>query len=53
MKCELCRQDIQETFLRKMLGTVIKDAKGKKHYLCQSCQRQYKDKEDIIKKLPR
>ncbi|HLD06320.1 MAG TPA: hypothetical protein VJC16_02180 [Candidatus Nanoarchaeia archaeon] len=51
MKCELCRQDIQETFLRKMLGTVIKDAKGKKHYLCQSCQRESQDKQKILARL--
>ncbi len=49
-KCELCKSSIQENFLGKLFGTVVKDAKGKKHTICSECQRKFK-KEEILKKL--
>ncbi len=51
MKCNICNKNIEETFLKKMVGTVVKDKKGKKHYLCDSCQKQFKIKEEILEKL--
>lgn len=51
MKCEICKNKIEETFLGKILGTYIKDAKGKKHMICKECQKKYKTKEEIIKQL--
>ena len=51
MKCELCKQKVQETFLEKPIGTHIKDKNGKKHIICGECQRKYKTKEEIIDKL--
>lgn len=50
-KCEICKEKIEETFLKKMLGTVIKDSKGKKHYICQNCQPKFATKEEILKKI--
>jgi len=50
MKCESCNQKIEEIFLNKILGTVVKDEKGKKHYICSECQRN-NSKEEILKKL--
>ena len=50
-KCEICREKIGETFLKKILGTIVKDNKGKKHYLCQNCQRKLVTKEEILKKI--
>ena len=38
MKCDLCGNKVEETFLKKILGTYVKDAKGKKHIACQQCQ---------------
>ncbi|MBS3141774.1 hypothetical protein J4464_00115 [Candidatus Woesearchaeota archaeon] len=49
-KCELCKSAIAENFLGKLFGTVIKDAKGKKHGICSECQRKFK-KEEILSKL--
>ncbi len=49
MKCELCRKNIQETFLRKPVGTYVKDKKGKKHIICNECQKL--GKEEILEKL--
>lgn len=44
MKCEKCKKKINTTFLNKLVGTVAKDKKGKKHYICAECQKKYKDK---------
>ncbi len=49
MKCEVCKRSLQETFLKKLMGTYVKDAKGKKHIVCQSCQKL--GKEELLKKL--
>jgi|TARA_Y100000310_G_scaffold105664_1_gene104135 alpha-D-ribose 1-methylphosphonate 5-phosphate C-P lyase len=51
MKCELCKKNIEETFLKKILGTVVKDEKGKKHYVCSSCQKIVGSKEEMLKKI--
>jgi hypothetical protein len=48
MKCEICSQNVKETFLKKILGTYVKDAKGKKHIVCQLCQKQNQGKKRII-----
>ena len=52
MKCEICKNKIEETFLKKIIGTHIKDAKGKKHLVCNDCQQKFKnDKAEMLKKL--
>lgn len=48
MKCESCSKKIEETFLNKAVGTMMKDAKGKRHWFCRECQR-VKQKTDPIK----
>lgn len=50
-KCDVCNKKIEETFLKKILGTYIKDNKGKKHLICPECQRKLGKKEEILKKL--
>ena len=39
MKCDLCKNEIKQTFLEKPIGTFVKDEKGKKHPVCFECQR--------------
>ncbi len=51
MKCKICKQKVDEHFLKKPLGTYIKDKKGKKHIVCSNCQKQFKTKEELIAKL--
>ena len=51
MKCDICSKKIEETFLNKILGTYIKDQKGKTHPICPECQKKLKNKEEILKKL--
>ena len=50
-KCEICKKKTGETFLNKVLGTVVKDEKGKKHLVCSECQSLLKDKTTILSKL--
>lgn len=51
MKCERCKAKIATTFLEKAIGTYIKDAKGKKHLICNQCQKKLQTKEKILKEL--
>ena len=46
MKCDICSKKIETTFLNKIVGTVIKNSKGKKKYVCDICQKKY-SKEDL------
>jgi uncharacterized protein with PIN domain len=46
-KCDLCGADIEETFLEKSKGAIIKinkDGKNKIYYICPNCQRQFGNK---------
>lgn len=51
MKCEICRKNIETTFMGKILGTHIKDDKGKKHTVCQECQKKFPDKTTILENI--
>jgi len=51
MKCEICSAKIQETFLGKMIGTYVKDRKGKKHTICFECQQKFPEKEQMIAQI--
>jgi hypothetical protein len=50
MKCELCKSAVEENFLKKPIGTYIKDPKGKLHLVCNKCQKKGK-KEEILTNL--
>jgi hypothetical protein len=50
VKCEICGKRISETFLRKLIGTYVKD-KGKKKAVCFGCQKKFKTKQEILKNL--
>jgi len=41
VKCDLCGQKIETTFLGKLVGTVAKDSKGKKKNICKNCQSEH------------
>lgn len=51
MKCEICKKAMEETFLKKLIGTVVKDKKGKKHYVCSECQKKLKTKKELLENL--
>lgn len=50
-KCEICKKKVEETFLNKMIGTYVKDSKGKKRVICPECQKKFPKKEDVLKSL--
>ncbi len=50
MKCEICGRKIEENFLNKLIGSYIRDVKGKRRAVCSDCQRK-ESVEDIRKKL--
>jgi hypothetical protein len=39
MKCDICGKKIETTFLNKPIGTVMRNEKGKKKYVCSDCQK--------------
>jgi|TARA_B100001964_G_C14159576_1_gene565997 hypothetical protein len=51
MKCEICSKNIESTFMGKILGTYIKDDKGKKHTVCRECQKKTPDKAKILENI--
>ena len=51
MKCNICKKSINETFLRKLIGTYVKDENGKKHAICSECQGKLKSKDEILTNL--
>ena len=51
MRCAICSESVAETFLKKPLGTTIKDAKGKPHIICFACQKRFLTKEEQLAKM--
>jgi hypothetical protein len=51
MKCEICRKNIAETFLKKIKGTYFRDEKGKMHSACFECQKKFHSKEELLKNM--
>jgi len=51
MKCEICKKTISQIFLGKILGTFVKDEKGKKHSVCFECQKKFATKKEILENL--
>ena len=53
MKCDLCGKAIEETFLGKLKGSVIKvndNGKNKTYHVCPECQKKHKDvKSELMK----
>lgn len=54
MKCNLCGKEIEETFLGKLKGTVVKINEGGKNkifYACKECQKKHKNlREELSRK---
>lgn len=49
MKCDICKNKIEEIWLKKPNGTMIKKD-SKKHWVCNKCQ-SGKSKEEILEKI--
>jgi len=51
MKCSICNKTIETTFLSKIIGTHVKDSKGKLHPICFECQKKFNSKEEMLKAI--
>ncbi len=51
MKCDICKKTMAETFLKKIIGSYIKNAQGKLHPVCRECQKKLGSKDEILKQL--
>ncbi len=51
VKCDVCKGVIEETFLGKLRGGFVKDAKGKKHAVCSVCQEKFRSKDALLAQL--
>tara|TARA_Y100000310_G_C20683267_1_gene817384 strand:- start:188 stop:349 length:162 start_codon:yes stop_codon:yes gene_type:complete len=51
-KCEICNNKIQELFLEKLKGTIVrKEGSSKKYAVCFECQKKFQSKEELLAKL--
>ena len=51
MRCRICRKAVEETFLKKILGTYIKDKKSNKQVISKGSPKKMKKSEEILKKI--
>jgi hypothetical protein len=51
MKCEITGQELQTTFLGKIIGTVVKDERGKKHYISSQAQKTFATKKEVLEQI--
>jgi len=51
VKCVITNEKIPETFLNKILGTVIKDENGKKYYVSSDVQKKFASKEELLQAI--
>jgi len=52
MKCDLCGKEIEELFLGKFKGTIVKINKDNKnivYHVCDDCQKKHKDLKAVLK----
>ena len=49
VKCKVTGRHIETTFLGKLLGTYIKDEKGKMYPVSREAQKMYPSKEELFK----
>ncbi|MBS3127243.1 hypothetical protein J4228_03700 [Candidatus Woesearchaeota archaeon] len=51
-KCTICSSKIQEVFLEKLKGTIVrKPGSSKQYQVCFECQKKFKTKEELIEKI--
>jgi len=52
MKCSICSKKIEETFLKKIVGSYVKKEGSNKVYpICPECQKKFPEKEKIIENI--
>ena len=51
MKCEICKNGIGTTFLKKIIGTYVRDSRGKRIAVCFECQKKFPEKSLVLEQL--
>ncbi len=52
MKCSICGNKVQETFMKKIVGTVVKKEGSSKQYpICFECQKKFTTKKELLKNI--
>ncbi len=51
MKCSVCGKKLAVAFLKKIVGSYVKDDKGKLYPVCSECQKKLRTKEEILKHI--
>ncbi|AJF61557.1 TPA: hypothetical protein HA239_04315 [Candidatus Woesearchaeota archaeon] len=50
-KCSICGKKIEEIFLGKILGTYIRNEKGKQYAVCFECQKKFSTKDELLRNI--
>lgn len=51
-KCSICNSKIEELFLGKIKGAIVKKPGSNKHYpVCFECQKKFPNKEEMLKQF--
>ena len=52
VKCSICGNKLQELFLEKLKGTIVKKpGKSKQYNVCFECQKKFKTKEELLEQI--
>jgi len=51
VKCSICKIQIEKTFLDKLLGTYLKDDKGRMLAVCFECQKKFPTKAEQLSNM--
>jgi len=52
MKCNICNEKIEETFMKKIVGTFVKkEGSSKRYSVCPVCQKKFTTKEELLSNL--
>lgn len=51
-KCEICNNKLEELFLEKVKGTIVrKPESSKQYYVCFECQKKFRNKDKLLEQI--
>jgi len=51
-KCDICESKLEELFLEKVKGTIVRKPGSSKQYtVCFACQKKFRTKEELLKQI--
>ncbi|MFA6461279.1 MAG: hypothetical protein WCV90_03350 [Candidatus Woesearchaeota archaeon] len=52
VKCDICGSKLEELFLEKVKGTIVRKTGSSKTYtVCFACQKKFKTKEELLAQI--